>query len=48
MTISLYKERVEVKSSEFLKVDSVFLNNFQSLCVDDLERLEGSGVQVNL
>lgn len=24
------------------------LNNFQSLCVDDLECLEGSGMQIKL
>lgn len=51
MTALLEEERVEVKPSEFLKLDSMIrkpLNKFQSLCICDLECLEASGVQINI
>lgn len=51
VTAPLGEERVEVKPSEFLKVDRVIrkpLNKFQSFCVRDLECLEASGVQINI
>lgn len=51
VTSPVEEERVEGKSSEFLNVDGMVLkplDNFQSFSVNDLECLEGSGVQINV